>query len=309
MTTAARWQKRGVLLAPPEQAPWALTHAALPSIGPDPDGAPSLLFSSRDARSRSSILRARLDLAGEAPSVASVDPEPLLTPGELGAFDDSGVTNSCLVVHDGTQHLYYSGWSLGVSVPFYFYIGLAVSTDGGRTFERASRAPVLGRSAVDPFLTASPSILVENGVWRMWYVSAVGWDRAHGEPRHLYHVRYAESDDGVVWRAEGHVALDLAPGEHAIGRPCVVRTTGGYEMWFCARGDVYRVGVARSDDGLTWERTGFPLGLEGEGDAWDAGMTAYPWVLDHDGRRFLLYNGNGYGATGIGCAELGGDLA
>ena len=32
-------------------------------------------------------------------------------------------------------------------------------------------------------------------------------------------------------------------------------------------------------------------------------MLCYPFVFDHAGRRYLLYNGNDYGRTGIGLAE------
>jgi hypothetical protein len=32
-------------------------------------------------------------------------------------------------------------------------------------------------------------------------------------------------------------------------------------------------------------------------------MQCYPSVFDHRDRRYLLYNGNGFGATGIGWAE------
>jgi hypothetical protein len=33
-------------------------------------------------------------------------------------------------------------------------------------------------------------------------------------------------------------------------------------------------------------------------------MIEYPFVFDHDGERYMLYNGNGYGKTGIGPAVL-----
>jgi hypothetical protein len=33
-------------------------------------------------------------------------------------------------------------------------------------------------------------------------------------------------------------------------------------------------------------------------------MIAYPAVFDLGGRRYMLYNGNGFGATGFGLAEL-----
>jgi hypothetical protein len=31
-------------------------------------------------------------------------------------------------------------------------------------------------------------------------------------------------------------------------------------------------------------------------------MVEYPWVIEDRGTRFLLYNGNGYGRTGVGLA-------
>ncbi len=31
-------------------------------------------------------------------------------------------------------------------------------------------------------------------------------------------------------------------------------------------------------------------------------MIEYPFVFDHAGERYMLYNGNGYGASGIGLA-------
>ena len=33
-------------------------------------------------------------------------------------------------------------------------------------------------------------------------------------------------------------------------------------------------------------------------------MVAYACVFDHRGSRYMLYNGNGYGETGIGWAVL-----
>jgi hypothetical protein len=37
---------------------------------------------------------------------------------------------------------------------------------------------------------------------------------------------------------------------------------------------------------------------------WDAEMIEYPFILDHQGERYMLYNGNGYGKTGFGLAIL-----
>jgi hypothetical protein len=33
-------------------------------------------------------------------------------------------------------------------------------------------------------------------------------------------------------------------------------------------------------------------------------MIEYPFVFDHGGARYMLYNGNGYGRSGVGLAVL-----
>ncbi|MBB5866436.1 hypothetical protein [Xanthomonas sp. 3058] len=36
-------------------------------------------------------------------------------------------------------------------------------------------------------------------------------------------------------------------------------------------------------------------------------MIEYPFVFDHAGQRYMLYNGNDYGRSGFGLAVLEGD--
>jgi hypothetical protein len=295
-----RWEKQGLLLPAPPAVAWGVSHAALPIARPR-QGEAEIYFSSRDQLGRSHIGRARLpeDLDGEP----LFESEAVLAPGELGAFDDAGVTTGCIVEDGGEVNLYYSGWTRGQTVPFYFYVGLARSTDGGVSFERISPAPVLERNEVDPFLTASPWILVEDGRWRMWYVSGTGWEKRDEAPRHRYHIKYAESADGIAWRREGVICIDYSSeDEYAIARPTVIRDGDRYRMWYCARGPAYRLGYAESPDGLAWERRDDEAGLDPSPSGWDSEMVCYPALYEARGRRYLLYNGNGYGATGTGYA-------
>jgi hypothetical protein len=46
------------------------------------------------------------------------------------------------------------------------------------------------------------------------------------------------------------------------------------------------------------------VSLEPSKKGWDAEMVEYPYVFDHQGTRYMLYNGNGYGKSGIGLAVL-----
>src|SRR5262249_19962669 len=155
----------------------------------------------------------------------------VIGPGSPGSFDDAGVTSSCVVARDGRLTLFYTGWSLGVSVPFYLSVGMAVSDDHGETFRKTSRAPLFDRTDAHPYLTASPWVLAIDDVWRMWYVSGTEWTTTAGQHRHRYHIKYAESADGTHWRREGIVCIDYAsPNEYAFSRPCVIHENGMYRM-------------------------------------------------------------------------------
>jgi hypothetical protein len=147
--------------------------------------------------------------------------------------------------------------------------------------------------------------LVENGKWRMWYLSCTEWEMVNGVPKHKYHIKYAESADGINWLREGKVAIDYAQdNEHAISRPSVIHDPDGWKMWYSYRGQSYRIGYAESADGINWTRMDDRVGIDVSKTGWDSEMIEYPFVFDHDGKRYMLYNGNNYGITGFGLAVL-----
>jgi hypothetical protein len=298
-----RWRKLGLLIATPAPIDWGDSHAMVP-VAEARGATVRVYFSARDAEGCSSTGFADFDPA-DPDETLRFGASPLLRPGALGAFDDSGAMGASVVRVEGRTHLYYIGWSRGVSVPFYTFIGCAVSADAGRSFRRISEAPVVERGPHDPFLTTSPWVLVEDGVWRMWYASGTGWAPGDDRPRHFYNIKYAESDDGIAWRRTGVTCIDFADeSEYAIARPCVVRDGDVYRMWYSYRGDAYRIGFAESRDGIEWERKDAEAGIDMSAEGWDSEMIGYPCVFDYDGMRYMLYNGNGYGASGIGLALL-----
>jgi hypothetical protein len=288
-------------LDPQGRAAWMRTHAALPTLLRAQDGTVQMLCAGRDDAGRSQV--GLVEVATRENRVTRVSRDPLLTFGALGTFDDRGVLPSC-VVRTGTGWLlYFTGVMLGQTVPFYFAVGIARSSDGEH-WEKISEAPALDRNAVDPFLTASPCVLVDDGRFRMWYVSGTRWSLEEDRPKHYYHIRYAESQDGLTWHRDGRVCIDFKPGEYAIARPCVVRDPDRYRMWFPYRGERYRIGYAESLDGLNWRRMDESFAFRDPAEAWEREMQCYPWIFDVDGRRLMAYNGNGYGAGGFGLAEL-----
>jgi hypothetical protein len=84
-------------------------------------------------------------------------------------------------------------------------------------------------------------------------------------------------------------------------------------MWYCYRDRIgyrtdpsrsYRIGYAESGDGVSWVRKDEEAGIGLSEEGWDSKMVEYPSVYEFRGTRHLLYNGNGFGESGIGHAVL-----
>jgi predicted GH43/DUF377 family glycosyl hydrolase len=297
-----KWNKLGRIFETDNNHSWMLSHAANPVAEHLRDDVFRLYFSCRDAQSRSHISYTEVELKSPF-RVLRIAEEPLLSPGEIGTFDDSGVSLSCIRQINGRTHLYYLGWNLGVTVPWRNAIGLAIYDRITETFQRYSKAPLLDRHEVDPYSVSYPFVLEDEGIFRMWYGSNLRWGREQKEMAHL--IKYAESDDAIHWKRKGIIALNFKDeSEYAMSRPCVLKESGLYRMWYSYRGRSYRIGYAESADGIHWNRKDQEAGIDVSESGWDSEMIEYPYVFDHRGARFMLYNGNGYGRTGIGLAVL-----
>jgi hypothetical protein len=297
-----RWKKLGLLFQPDGSHPLMRSYAAVPVAQCVENDLFRIYFSARDEQNRSRTF-SLLWNAARPDEVFDVESTPFLDIGETGAFDDSGAMLTWITDTAAKDKLYYYiGWNLGVTVPFRNALGVALVRES-RVVKRYS-GPTLDRALDEPHFIGSACVLRdESGVYRNWYLSCVGWDRVNGKLLHRYHIKYAESDDGLHWRRTGRVAIDFAhPGEFAISRPSVVRDRDSYRMWYSYRGEQYRIGYAESADGIAWERRDADAGIVPSSDGWDGKAIAYPHVFDHKGTRFMLYNGNDYGRTGFGIA-------
>lgn len=297
-----KWRKICRVFCPDNNYDWMRTHASNPVAEYLGDGLFRIYFSSRDAQNRSSIAFLEIGIR-EPERILRLSDAPLISPGPAGAFDDSGVSMACVVTVEDRRHVYYLGWNLGVTVPWRNAIGLAVGAKDEDRVERFSPAPVFDRNPLDPYSLSYPWILREAGKWRMWYGSNLSWGKSQRDMEHV--IKYAESADGFGWKPTGKIAIaGTGANEYAISRPCVVRDDGLYRMWYSRRGEVYRIGYAESPDGMDWTRKDDTAGIGPSDEGWDSGSVAYASIFDHQGSRYMLYNGADYGKTGFGLAVL-----
>ena len=169
-------------------------------------------------------------------SVLAIGNEPIIELGGFGTFDEFG-TYPVSVIQDGDEtRAYYAGLTRCESVPFNAAIGLAVSKDGGETFERAGAGPVLCYTPDEPFLLGSPRIRKFGDRWHLFYVSGKRWLSEGARPEPVYKIRMASSSDGIEWIRHGRDLLSdrLGPDEcQACGD--VTFRNGRYHMFYSYR--------------------------------------------------------------------------
>lgn len=299
------WTKLGRLYVPAASGrhPKLATHAANPLPVHLQGDVYRVFYSGRDETNRSSVGAVDIDIVRR--EVVTEHHHPFFEHGPAGSFFADGVSIGNCYEAGGVRYMLFMGWQAPAGGHWRGDIGrLVVNPD--LTLRLDGAEPFMGSDATDPISLSYPWVLRSASGFDMWYGSTRAWDAGNGEMLHT--LRHARSDDGHRWTRTGVEVPHALGHAQAFSRPTVVRNGGGdLEMWFSYRsgsGESYRIGYARSEDGMHWT-----LDLDGAGIAisdqgWDADMLEYPFVFDHLGQRYMLYNGNGYGRTGFGLAVL-----
>lgn len=300
------WTKKGLVFETARQGVggWMRHSALTPTPYRIDDELIRVYAGFRDADGVSRI--GYVDVRADDPAtVVRVSAEPVLDVGRAGCFDDNGMILGDLVDAPGGLHLFYVGFQRVARAKFLAFTGLAISRDGGNSFQRTQETPILDRAPGRSTIGAVHSVMYENGRWRLWYAVGDDWESIGGQPFPRYHIRHAETDDLAAIPRADHVCLRPRGSEYRIGRPRVYRFGGRYVMLF-TRGNVtgeYFPGVAVSDDGIAWERRDEMLGIALSASGWDSRTLCYPALIRRRDTLLMFYNGNDMGVDGFGVAE------
>jgi hypothetical protein len=296
-----KWLKLKNIFCPDGQQEWLQSHASYPWTEYIGGSIFKIYFSSRNAQQQSCIAYVLLDI--DTLNIIELSPSPILIKGEIGTFDDSGVSMSCIANVNGHKYLYYLGWNILLTVPWKNTIGLAIESEANH-FEKYSKAPIMGIHKEDPFTLTYPFVMKDEGIYKMWYGSSLFWGPKVENTLHV--IRYATSKDGIEWERHGvNCIIPKYEQEFAIVKPFVLKENDLYKMWYSFRqGALYKIGYAESPDGIEWVRKDEEVGIDVSDSGWDSEMVCYPYIFDFQGQRYMLYNGNGYGKTGFGLAVL-----
>lgn len=301
------WRKLGNIFNPKEQD-WISSHAQVPTVLVQENHI-RVYFAARDDDGKS--YPTFIDVDKEDPTqVVYQHKKAILTRGKPGTFDDDGVMPGYVLAKENKIFMYYSGWNAKVSTPYHNSTGLAVSTDGIH-FERVFEGPVMDRTPTEPYLAVTPSVLFEDTIWKVWYISGIRWDLVDGKYEPVYVIKYATSVDGIHWDRPPEICITQAHEQEAFSHPTVIKDGGLYHMWYCFRDSCdyrggkgsYRIGYATSSNGIKWDRKDQLAAIDVSQSGWDSEMICYPYVIQIGTERYMFYNGNGFGQTGIGVAR------
>ncbi|MGI5864293.1 MAG: hypothetical protein ACOX6T_19875 [Myxococcales bacterium] len=267
------WKKRGLLFEDPQAG--AGDGYIAPAVV-EANGALHLFFV-RKTGLEQRILYAK-----------STDGESWTSPVPVTGLGSGTVFSSPSVLHAGRRFKMWFGSGA---------IDLAESIDGVEWTVLASG--VLGAGAQGAFDSLSvlyPSVVQEVSGYSLFYTGFNGQTYAIGR---------ALSADGREWSREP-VTPVLSAGaaqefdNTAVAQPRVLRTSAGYLMWFSGydtsltNPGPYRVGLARSDDGVSWTKVGVSLDLSAAGHDACSTRDAAPFVWQGAWRMVYVGMGTDY---------------
>jgi predicted GH43/DUF377 family glycosyl hydrolase len=219
------------------------------------------LYSSWDGKTWTTALASSPDGIAWRKQGAVLAPE-----GKEGKY--IAANGSALAAADGIFYWYETGDP--------FSIALAWSTDGMHWTRKGAVLERGPRGSFDEVSVADPHVIRRGGRFYMFYL---GMDRAHRQ-----RLGVAQSQDAIRWeKLRTNPILELgAPGafdEQGLGEPAVWSSGGSYWMLYTGRdrAEHRRLGLAKSPDGIHWERDSSLPPIAGSAD-WDRSVVCDPDV-------------------------------
>lgn len=315
-----KWKKKGQIWAPSLENKWAQEYGQNPNAVVLDDRIRIYFSSRKKSESEGGYISYIffIDVDKKNPSrVIATNDAPLLNPsgkGHTGAFDEFGTMPGSLLRRDNNEiWLYYVGWSRPNDLPYRWANGLAVSKDGGISFEKVASHPIISSTYEYPFLHACPRVFyTDKSGWLMWYASGIEWYKQDDKLQPVYVLMSARSKDGINWNLSTNQSISSVRNKECQSSASVIELNERFHMFFSYRDVIpaipehkqYRIGYAWSDDLMNWHRDDSQAGIDVSSSSWDKEAVCYPHVVNVDDKIYMFYSGNQYGCAGFGYAEL-----
>lgn len=269
-------------------------------------------FGARDEKNKTRVSYVDLD-PSDLTKIKYIHEKPVLDLGKTGTFDDSGVNVCSVIRKDNEIWMYYIGVNTSTTVHMRNSIGIATSKDNGVTFQRLYEGPVLDRTKTEPYYVGACDVIKDGDQWICYYTGGKHWTSINNKHEINYQIQRATSNNGIDWIRNNEVVIQPENEYEVCARPSVWKENDIYHMFYSKRSMAefrenprmnYRAGYATSLDGINWKRCDEKLDLNPSESGWDSDAIAYPYFFSYEGKKYIFYNGNEFGKTGFGIAEL-----
>ncbi len=207
---------------------------------------------------------------------------PIISRGTAGQFDSIDVLNPSVIRHGSELWNYYSGFD-GKT----WHTGLATSIDG---LVWQKKGKIL---SPDP-QTWEGDYIAANGSAIQWNGEIFYYYQGNSTPQ----IGLARSKDGLSFTKLPQPVLPVGPrgswDERGAADPYVITLNGKLYLYYLGqdRARRQRLGVAVSDDGISWKKLrSNPLLELGEAGSFDEKGLGEPAVWVSGGNYFMLYTG------------------
>lgn len=274
-------------------APWAPEGIGpccpLPG-SPSTDGSLGLFVAGRDHHGEQRIAHIEVQTKGTPRAHLH---NLVLDQGPPGAFDANGVGYPFVTTLAGTPTLLFVGW-LRLSGPAPFRNDIAMTTlDAQWQIESRPAIPLIPPTSLEPYGTGSCCVVAAPDGPRLLYTSFGPWHCTDEASNPSYAIRDVPLAQAHLATRQAKITVPRHGGEYAMAHPSTFTSKSGFLCAFTARGPAYRLFLAISPDGLTWQR--LPSAVSIASGVLDSGMQCYPRFVHTGEGPVLIYSGDRYG--------------
>lgn len=232
-------------------------------------------------------------VVGDVPFKVSKHDDPVLQRGQSGEWDSVDLLNPSVIKKGNTYYNYYSGYNGEV-----WQTGLATSNDGTH-WTKYENNPVLKLSDKgewdDSYIAANGSAIEVNNKVFYYFQGVSSTDNKAS-------IGLATSNDWFNFEKEANPVLTVG-SDHTwdskgVADPYVIKYKDYYYMYYLGMDEmnVQRLGVARSKDGVVWEKsTANPILDVGTKGSFDENGLGEPSVFYNTPYFYMIYTGRDAG--------------
>ena len=299
-----KWKRISKLVDPSKTEIWWLSsHAGgTCALKRDDSDFYDIYISGRDKQNRSRIGHAIWSIK-EPDKLQKIDKDPCLELGSIGSFSENGTSYPYVLKYEKKYYMFFTGWKLGKTVPFYNNLGLAISDRPEGPFKYLSKAPIFSLSNNDPYGIGSCFVKYSkiDSKFILYYTSFRGFKKKNKTVLLRYCIKSTKSDLIDKWEGKTNFVIKNSSDDNdIICKPTIVDD----EMLYCQRSNdsSYKIYYANFRNNK-WHPRQKPIELIGPTDNWDKYEQCYPFMIKSGSSTYLIYSGNNYGKGGLGIAK------